>query len=475
MEEFKKRMYGHDGHIPTPIARKMMQNGIVQAVGFPQAKECVELIVECALHYKAQSREIIAPDGRVLANLSKLSIQETFGIPKHSKTTYKTKDQAQRVYDSQSKLCATNVNKSWLEKKRPQGKVPKYLLRPFFKEKYGDIILLLNRVMGSPKGQLFETWMYYFMDEITSRTKIFNWSRIISDSLHEQLMNLERTKTFHMISYIIYLLAATYRYSGLICKGIVGGGKNEFRSYDCYPQLQLKEKNFRDHDAFLMYITRALQGGTHNRLSHESKSLISRYGSWFIQFPKFTYIKIQGFTGRPYRFPIYPTNRMVLLEVLKQLETYQSFKRIRRKAAVSFLFFIGNMEESCSTAQAAEGARLEMQWYPFTFYQSKTNYDPHNNIRSVKEERFRHRVDIEDLWANAADEYEIRKRLHSRLSVNFIKETQPFLIPDQLEDNGENTQLGFDEHAPLPPIKWSKSDHADLATLMRLVMKYTKW
>lgn len=59
MEEFKKRMYGHDGHIPTPIARRMMQNGIVQAAGFPPAKECVELIVECVLHYKAQSRQII--------------------------------------------------------------------------------------------------------------------------------------------------------------------------------------------------------------------------------------------------------------------------------------------------------------------------------------------------------------------------------------------------------------------------------
>lgn len=78
------------------------------------------------------------------------------------------------------------------------------------------------------------------------------------------------------------------------------------------------------------------------------------------------------------------------------------------------------MEESCSIVQEAESARLEMQWYPFTFYQSKTNYDPHNNIRSAKEERFGHKVDIEDFWANPTDEYEIRKRLYSRLHVNFI-------------------------------------------------------
>lgn len=169
LEEFKKRMYGHGGHIPTPIARMMMQNGIVQATGFLLAKDCVELIVECALHYNAQSREIIAPDGRALANLSELSIQETFGIPSHSKTTYKTKEQAKRVYDSQSELCAVNVNKSWLDKKRPQGKIPKHLPRPYFKEEYGDIILLLNRIMGSPEGAPFQTWMYYFIDEIKNQ------------------------------------------------------------------------------------------------------------------------------------------------------------------------------------------------------------------------------------------------------------------------------------------------------------------
>lgn len=128
----------------------MMRNGVVQAAGFPPAKECAELIVDCAIHYNAQSREIIAPDGRVLANLSELAIQETFGIPNYNKTSYKVKEDTKRIYDSQSELCTTNINKSWLEKKRPQGKVPKNLLRPYFKEEYGDIILLLNRVMGSP-------------------------------------------------------------------------------------------------------------------------------------------------------------------------------------------------------------------------------------------------------------------------------------------------------------------------------------
>lgn len=81
LEDFRKRMYGTDGRLPTPIAMRMMRNGIVHAAGFPPAKECPELMVECALHYNARDRQIEAPDGRILAYLSEPAIQETFGIP----------------------------------------------------------------------------------------------------------------------------------------------------------------------------------------------------------------------------------------------------------------------------------------------------------------------------------------------------------------------------------------------------------
>lgn len=141
--------------------------------------------------------------------------------------------------------------------------------------------------MGNPQGAPFKMWMYYFIDKITSGIKMFNWSRMISDNLHEQLINLERTKTFYMSSNVVYLLKRTYRYTRLICQGVVGNGENEFKSYDFYPQLQLcKKAHFRRaHDSFLMYITRILQGGMHQRLTHEAKNLINKYRSWFIQFP----------------------------------------------------------------------------------------------------------------------------------------------------------------------------------------------
>lgn len=102
-KDFKKRMYEQDGFLPTPIAR-WMQNGIVQAVGFPPTVECAELMVECTIHYNAQERQIIALDGRILAHLRELSIQETFGIPSYNQTSYKTREDARRLYEDPMEL-----------------------------------------------------------------------------------------------------------------------------------------------------------------------------------------------------------------------------------------------------------------------------------------------------------------------------------------------------------------------------------
>jgi hypothetical protein len=73
-QEFKRRMYGQKKPLPTHIACRMMRNRIVQAVGFPSTVECAELMVECARQYDAQERQIVEPDGRVLAHLGELAI-----------------------------------------------------------------------------------------------------------------------------------------------------------------------------------------------------------------------------------------------------------------------------------------------------------------------------------------------------------------------------------------------------------------
>lgn len=86
LREFKKRMYGLD------------RNGIVQAAGFLPVMQCTELVVGCSKHYNPINREIVAPDGRVLANISEFAIREAFNIPEYHNPVYMTKEEATQLY-----------------------------------------------------------------------------------------------------------------------------------------------------------------------------------------------------------------------------------------------------------------------------------------------------------------------------------------------------------------------------------------
>lgn len=48
-------------------------------------------------------------------------------------------------------------------------------------------------------------------------------------------------------------------------------------------------------------ISSRTRGDYHHRVSHNAKAVIKGFGYLSIQFPKFTYIRAEGFLGRPYR------------------------------------------------------------------------------------------------------------------------------------------------------------------------------
>jgi hypothetical protein len=55
------------------------------------------------------------------------------------------------------------------------------------------------------------------------------------------------------------------------------------------------------------------------RLSSEAQVLIQQYGSFFIQFPRFTYLRIGGFDDEPLRLPRYALDCFILAELCRQL------------------------------------------------------------------------------------------------------------------------------------------------------------
>ena len=51
---------------------------------------------------------------------------------------------------------------------------------------------------------------------------------------------------------------------------------------------------------------------------------VNQYGCIIIQFPKFTYLRVGYFKGEPYTLPRYATDRIILMELAKQLMEVQS-------------------------------------------------------------------------------------------------------------------------------------------------------
>ena len=87
----------------------------------------------------------------------------------------------------------------------------------------------------------------------------------------------------------------------------------------------------RVNDIFAMCIVRTLQKRPHIRMSMGVMKLVKEYGAWFIQFPTFSYIRVQGFSIEPYKLPRYPTDKMVLLELTRQLTTYDKIQKGKKK------------------------------------------------------------------------------------------------------------------------------------------------
>lgn len=142
--------------------------------------------------------------------------------------------------------------------------------------------------------------------------------------------------------------------------------------------MHLGHKDYhRANDAFTMHITRMLQNAEHVRLSDGAKGLIKNYGAWFIQFPTFTYIRIDGCPVAPYRLPRYPTDHIVLLEIVRQICDFDAIvKKEKHKIGFGgdFPLRIG-VAKMCPSIQSAHTTGDELAAYGFSFHSKRMNFD----------------------------------------------------------------------------------------------------
>ena len=78
--------------------------------------------------------------------------------------------------------------------------------------------------------------------------------------------------------------------------------------YQYYSDLQevaLCKEFKRVNDVFLGKLVFELQGHENDRLFEEAMEAVQIYGCFYIQFPKFTYIRMGGYLGEPLKLPRY--------------------------------------------------------------------------------------------------------------------------------------------------------------------------
>ena len=140
--------------------------------------------MECASRFDLNSKSIIFDEGkRVLANIGEQAIEETFNIPQYKGMTVVMMDQATKSFQDNQEAYFTHLKKNWIhEGKKGVSRSSRFTMADF-KPEYGDLVVLLSRIMGLAQGMQFENWMYFFIDEIEKGKRRFDWAKIISENL----------------------------------------------------------------------------------------------------------------------------------------------------------------------------------------------------------------------------------------------------------------------------------------------------
>ena len=96
-------------------------------------------------------------------------------------------DQTTKFFQNNREAYFIHLKQNWLHECKKGVTKSSKLTRLDFNSEYGNLIVLLSRIMGIAQGIQFENWMYYFIDKIENGKRKFDWARIISENLELQL------------------------------------------------------------------------------------------------------------------------------------------------------------------------------------------------------------------------------------------------------------------------------------------------
>ena len=200
-----------------------------------------------------------------------------------------------------------------------------------------------------------------------------DWAEIIANSLRTQLKHAKEShEDFYMASYLTYCISCACDLTSFPD----GIWNEEMIVFQYCPSLQ-KDKVMEDfrkvHDVLFENVYMSLKRTQMSRLSPEAKRLVQQYGSFFIQFSRFTYLRIGGFDDEPTKLPQYALDCFALAELCRQLFSIIKDKLPQQDWETTFPVKLGSLV--CNKMDNAFIIGSNLLGFNLGFYHSKRNFD----------------------------------------------------------------------------------------------------
>ena len=141
-------------------------------------------------------------------------------------------------------------------------------------------------------------------------------------------------------------------------------------------------ENFRKvHDVLIESMYSILKKAPMPRLSSGAQKLIRNYGSYFIQFPKFTYLRVGGFEDELVKLPRYALDCFVLAKLCRQL--FSVIKDNLPQESWESIFPIKLNSLTCNNMINALVIGSNLLGFGFGSYQGRRDFDSKEFVAHV--------------------------------------------------------------------------------------------
>ncbi|GLJ40667.1 hypothetical protein SUGI_0839700 [Cryptomeria japonica] len=182
LEVLKERVFkGIDGSFGVEI----LGSGLIEAVAFPPAIPCPELVLECISRYDPISETIRRDNGETLLAINHRVISSIFRLPDYQFLNFSL-TQLITEFNVDRTGHRNIVEKYWLKvPQRGGSRLPKNPNKNHMLPHIHDVMLLLHRVRGSMEAYSFDDWIYCYVQLVLEGKQYLNWAELIADSMKE--------------------------------------------------------------------------------------------------------------------------------------------------------------------------------------------------------------------------------------------------------------------------------------------------